>query len=138
MSYLVDTCVISELTKSRPDAGVVEWFGGCPEDQIFISSLTLGELNYGIALLQNGKKKNDLIAWYNRFAESFKESTIPVTDSIAVRWGTERAGLRRTGKQLAVIDGLIACSAVEHNLVLVTRNTKDYQAVKVRLFNPWQ
>ncbi len=138
MSYLIDTCVISELVRPKPEARVLGWFSEIPDDEVFISCLTHGELWYGISLLENGRKKTDLIKWYNRFSATFKESTLPVTDAITLRWGAERARLRGKGVNLPVIDGLIACTAIEYKHTLVTRNTDDYLAVGVSLFNPWE
>jgi predicted nucleic acid-binding protein len=138
MSYLIDTCVISELTRPEPEPRVLQWFSKCPEEQLHISCLTLGELYFGIELLRNGRRKNDLMGWYNEFMESLKDSTVPIIDAICVRWGIERARLRRMGIQLPVIDGLIACSAIEHNYILVTRNVADYEKMDIRLLNPWQ
>ncbi len=137
MSFLIDTCVISELVRPKPEARVLEWFSEIPDDELVISTLTLGELWYGISLLKNGRKKNDLIKWYTRFSATFKDSTLPVTNAISVRWGTERARLRGMGIHLPVIDGLIAATAIEYGYTLVTRNTADYLAIGVLLFNPW-
>lgn len=138
MSYLIDTCVISELIKQKPDRQVLEWFSSSPEDQLYLSCLTLGELNYGIELLPPGHKKTNLIKWYGSFAKTFKDSTVFINDEICVRWGVERARLRIKGIQLPVIDGLIACSAIEYNYILVTRNIADYENMDIRLHNPWK
>lgn len=137
MSYLLDTCVISELIKPGPDAKVLDWFSRCDEELLYISCLTVGELSYGLGILPEGKKKNDLMVWYNDFVETYKNATLPVTDSVCARWGTERARHRLKGIQLPAIDGLIACTALEHNYTLVTRNTADYAMITVPVFNPW-
>jgi predicted nucleic acid-binding protein len=137
MSFLLDTCVISELIKPKPDQNVLQWFNGCDEEQIFISSLTLGELQYGIDVLSAGRKKKDLIIWFNNIIETYKDSTISITDSISIRWGRERAQHRIHGINLSVIDGLIACTAVEYNLILVTRNISDFKMINIEILNPW-
>lgn len=138
MSYLLDTCVISELTREDPHPSVMNWFDNTDEDQVFISSITIGELTFGINILDDGKKKNDLVKWFNDVRISFQDSTIPVSDSISIRWGRERAVCRKKGIQVPVVDGLIGCTAIEHNMVLVTRNTNDYRMMSVQLYNPWE
>lgn len=137
MSYLLDTCVISELCKKAPDNAVIDWFVNCPEDRLFISSLTLGELQYGIELLPVGKKKNDLIVWFEEINTLYSEIALSVDNKISLRWGELRAQLRQKGFQLPVVDGLIASTAIEHNYILVTRNTSDFEATGVQCLNPW-
>jgi len=137
MSYLLDTCVISELSKQSPDKSVLEWFKNCPDNRIYISTLTLGELQYGIELLPSGKKKNDLIAWFDEINSYYSEIALPVNNSISLRWGEMRAILRGQGVQLPVIDGLIAATSIEHNFILVTRNTSDFESTGVQCLNPW-
>ncbi len=138
MNYILDACVVSELTKLKPDKRVKDWFSQCDEEQLYISCLTLGELSFGIEMVQDQKKKNDLIAWYHRFVEAYGTSTLPVTDSICVRWGREHALHRKKGLQVPVIDGLIACTAIEYNYTLATRKIPDFEIMNVQLFNPWE
>ncbi len=138
MSFIIDTCVISELTKKVPDKNVLTWFENCPEDQIFISSLTLGEIQYGIEMLLEGKKKINLMVWYDELLETYKDSTLPVNNNISIRWGHERARLQKKGVHLPIIDGLIACTAVEYNYTLVTRDISEIEAIDVRFINPWE
>lgn len=137
MTYLLDTCVVSELTKPRPEKKVLQWFTRCDEDLLHISCLSLGEISFGLDMIPDGRKKNDLLDWYNDFIESFHDSVLPVTESISLRWGKERARHRKKGIQIPVIDGLIACTAIEYNCILVTRNTCDYEMLNVQLLNPW-
>lgn len=137
MSYILDTCVISELISKKPDKKVVEWFSACSADQLNISSLTLGELKYGIDSLPEGRKKNDLIDWFENILEAYKNSTLDITAGISLRWGEERARLKKNGIQISVIDALIACTAMEYNYTLVTRNTGDFKSMSVTLLNPW-
>ncbi|OHD67942.1 MAG: hypothetical protein A2W19_06755 [Spirochaetes bacterium RBG_16_49_21] len=138
MSYLLDTCVISELTKQKPDGRVLKWFNQCEEDQMYISCLTIGELHYGIGILPESKKKNDLLVWFNDFQEVYKDATLPITDNICIRWGKERARRKHRGIHIPVIDGLIACTASEHNYILVTRNISDFANMTVQILNPWK
>lgn len=138
MSFILDTCVFSELCKKEPNKNVLSWFNKCPEDQIYMSSLTLGEIQFGIELLPESKKKNELLLWFNELIEMYKDSTIAITDNICLRWGEEKAKLQKQGIHLPVIDGLIACSAIEYNYTLVTRNISDFDFIDVKLLNPWK
>lgn len=137
MSFILDTCVVSELTKHKPDANVIDWFNLCDEDIIYISCLTMGELRYGIDLLSEGKKKNELVIWYNDIEDIYGENILPISSSISIRWGIERAKYKKNGFQLPVIDGLIGCTAMEYNYTLVTRNIIDYEKMDIQLLNPW-
>jgi len=137
MSYLLDTCVLSELCKPEPSESVLKWFEHCSGENIFISSLTLGELQYGIELLPEGSKKNDLINWFDQIADSYQEFAVSVSHEISIRWGELRAQLRKRGIQLPVVDGLIAATAIESNFILVTRNSSDFEHTGVRILNPW-
>lgn len=138
MSLLLDTCIISELVKSSPHPRVLDWFESCDEEMIHISCLTLGELRYGIDVLPGGRKKNDLGMWYHAFIETYKDATLPVSAAIALRWGQERARFKKKGLQIPVIDGLIACTALEYNYTLVTRNVPDFDMMDIQILNPWE
>jgi len=137
MSYLIDTCVISELRKPAPQESVLAWFQACDEEDLFISSLSLGELCFGISILPEGKKKNDLSFWFNELIEAFLERILPVTESVAIIWGNLRAQAQKSGSVMPVIDGLLAATAEAHRMVLVTRNIDDIQAAGISILNPW-
>ena len=138
MSFLLDTCVISELRKPTPSPAVTKWFQTVENQQLCISSLTLGELQYGISQLADGTKKTDLITWFESMETAFSEQTFPVTNEIAMCWGRTRAQLRTQGIQLPVIDGLLAATCSIHGLTMVTRNTADFKATEIQLLNPWE
>ncbi len=137
MSYLLDTCVLSEITKKSPSAQVLHWLESIPQEELFISVLTLGEIRYGIGKLSDGRKKNDLFRWFDVLREVYEASTLEVDADIALRWGAERDRLTRRGKQVSVVDGLIALTALHHELYLVTRNVSDYSDLNIELINPW-
>ena len=137
MSYLIDTCVISELRKPAPQESVLAWFQACDEEDLFISSLSLGELCFGISILPEGKKRNDLSFWFNELIEAFLERILPVTESVAIIWGNLRAQAQKSGSAMPVIDGLLAATAEAHRMVLVTRNIDDIQAAGISILNPW-
>lgn len=138
MNFLLDTCVVSELSRSVPDPRVLDWFEHCPDEALHISVLTLGEIRYGIDQLPPGRKKRDLLSWFESVESGFAGSTVAVDSRTAIGWGALRARLRAKGISLPIVDGLLAASALEHDFVLVTRNTEDVAATGVRLLNPWR
>jgi len=138
MSYLIDTCVVSELRKPIPQDSVLAWFQACDEKEIYISALSLGELRFGISILPGGKKRNDLLVWFNELIEAFSGMILPVTEGISIIWGNMRARAKKNGLTLPVVDGLIAATAEAHQMILVTRNTDDVETTGISILNPWQ
>lgn len=138
MNYLLDTCFISELRKPEPNKLVLEWFNTVEENSLFISALTIGELRYGIALLPENAKRNDLEDWLRSIENSFNDMIIPIDEKIAGRWGEMRAAARARGNSLSVIDGLLAATCDIYELILVTRNEKDFEATGIRINNTWE
>ena len=130
--YLVDTNVVSEARRGSPQA--TGWLRGVASTSIYLSALTLGEIMRGIAL----KHKSDPITashlgeWLRRLRQDHAERILPVTDQISVEWGRISA-IRPRGD----IDGLIAATAIVHDLVLVTRNVADFADTGVTIINPW-
>lgn len=137
MNILLDTCAISELRKPEPSPSFLEWFNGCSEQLLYLSSITLGELKYGIDMLPDGRRRSDLITWYARLCLSYQGHIIAPSQEICELWGTLRATRRKFGQPLAMADGLIAATALHESMVLVTRNTDDFQGLGIELLNPW-
>lgn len=137
MNYLLDTCFLSELRKPKPQITVLEWFETVDDNQLFISALSIGEINYGITLLPDGQQKKEIKAWLQQIEESYKDLIIPVDESVAKRWGEMRAFLRSKGITLNVIDGLLAATCDIHNLIIVTRNDQDFIDTEIKVLNPW-
>ena len=137
MGYLIDTCLISELRRPVPSESVKNWFQTCEENQLFISVLTIGEIKYGMQRLQSGKKKDDLEEWFNQVIDSYSNRILPITQHICITWAIMRSTAENKGLQLSVIDGLLAATAKEHNLILVTRNIKDFKPTNIHIINPW-
>jgi predicted nucleic acid-binding protein len=139
VTYLIDTNVVSELICASPDRRVESWLRGVDEDTLLVSAITLGELRYGIELLPAGRKRDRLESWMaDEFLPRFEDRVLTVTAVIADTWGRIKASARSAGWQLTPADGLIAATAFCHDLVLVTRNTADFRAAAVELFNPWR
>ena len=139
MSFLLDTCVISELAKSNVEAQVRDWAMSNNEQDLYISALTLGELQKGALRLQDGAKKTDLLNWLHRdLIQRFDRRVLNFDGAVALRWGEMQAQLEKQGRPMPVIDGMIAATALHHQLTVVTRNTRDMEASGVSLINPWE
>ena len=138
MNYLFDTNVLSELTAKNPDASVVAWAENIDQDNIFLSVVAIGELKKGIEKLPGSRKKKDLISWLeNDLLVRFGERIIPLDLPVMLVWGTMVAELEKAGTPLPAIDSLLAASASQRGLTLVTRNTKDFEPAGIPLINPW-
>jgi toxin FitB len=137
VKYLLDTCVISESIRPKPEAAVLEWLASQDEGNLFLCALTLGELEKGIEKLKRGTKRSRLELWIKQLESRFGSRIIPIDGDIAIHWGHLSAQLDSRGQALPVIDGLIASCASGHGMVLVTRNVSDFSHTDVELFNPW-
>jgi toxin FitB len=136
--FLLDTNVISELVKPRPEASVTAWVEDTDESLLYLSVLTLGEIRRGIAALPQSRRRATLEAWLDKDLRARFEDRILVIDpEVADRWGLLTAAARNSGIVLPVIDGLLAATALEHNLTLVTRDTGQIPSMGVAVFNPW-
>jgi toxin FitB len=130
--YLVDTNVVSEARRGSRQA--VAWLRSVRPESVHLSALTLGEIMRGVAL----RRKSDpqtatrLTEWLEQLRQDHSDRILPVTDRIALEWG-RIAALRPRGD----IDGLIAATAIVHDLILVTRNVKDFEDIVVSVINPW-
>ena len=135
MSYLIDTNVLSELRRKSPDAGVVAWFSQRPAATLYLSVLTLGEIRKGVEGVADDRRRQVLIDWLETDLPTyFIGRILPVDGAVADRWGRLVAA---AGRPLPAIDSLLAATALEHDLVLVTRNAKDFAGLPVRIFDPW-
>ena len=138
MRFLLDTCVLSEMTAARPNEDVLAWMASRREEDLAISVVTLGELQLGISRLPPGRRRNWLDVWLDRLVgETFADAILSVGPSTALIWGELRARLMALGRPRPTLDALIAATATEHRLTLVTRNVKDFADCNVRLLNPW-
>ncbi len=137
MKFLLDTCVLSELVKPNPDANVLSWINAQVENNLFISSFTLAELLKGIEKLQDSKRKAALTAWVNQIREEMADRILPFDHLTAEYWANLCATSEKNGKTLSAFDSLIASTAIEHGLIIVTRNIRDFESVPAMLINPW-
>jgi toxin FitB len=136
--YLLDTNVISELTRLRPEAKVVSWIQATSEELFHLSVLTIGEIRRGIDSVPRSNKRVLLASWLaNDLVVRFAGRILELNLDIAERWGLISAQAKIAGAPLAVIDGLMAATALHHNLTLVTRNSKDFRIAGMNVLNPW-
>ena len=137
--YLLDTNVPSEYSRPRPDIRVLAWLRSQSASSLYLSAVTIGEIRRGLDLLPLGQKKLDLETWYRTTLPLwFGERVLPVSRTIAERWGALDAQCQRKGKSLNTADGMIAATALEHDLTVVTRNIRDFAGTAVPIFNPWE
>jgi len=134
LSYLVDTNVLSELRRKQPQPEVVAWFTQRPRQTLYLSVLTLGEIRKGIERLEAARQQ-PLLDWLEvELPNYFLGRLLAVDAQTADRWGRL---LVSAGRPLTAIDSLLAATALQHDLTLVTRNTADFAGTGVRLINPW-
>lgn len=138
MTYLFDTCILSELTKQAPAPSVIAWIKDQIEASCYVSALTIGELIRGIHRLPSNTKRAKLEAWLqNELLLRFRGRIIAIDEAVAMRWGTLVAEASMRGRVLPTIDSLLAATAQEYSLTLVTRNMKDFHDLDIKLLNPW-
>lgn len=135
MNYLLDTNIISDLVSSKPNKNVAKWVESVPQNTLYLSVLTLGEIRSGIERREDGKRKNQLIAWLeHQLPQWFAGRILLVDHQVADRWGYLVGGTKRT---LPMIDSLLAATALTNNLVMVTRNVKDFDMQGLEVINPF-
>jgi toxin FitB len=135
VSYLVDTNVISELTRPKPSPAVAAWFEEVADEALHLSVLTLGELRRGVEKLPTGKRKEKLRYWLEQELPAwFGTRLLPIDAAVADTWGRLQAAAERT---LPAVDSLLAATALHHHLRLVTRNTPDFDVAGLETINPW-
>ena len=136
--YLVDTNVLSELTKLTPDPQV-ESFLRQSKDRVFVSVFSIGEIRKGIAGLPISNRRALVEDWLdNEIMPWLGNRVLPVTLAIATRWGDLAAQLKARGKPKPIVDAILAATALEHDLIVVTRNVEDYKDLGVTILNPWE
>src|SRR5262245_9769610 len=113
MSYLLDTCVVSELVRQTPNPRVIEWLGHANETELYLSVLTIGELHKGIEKLPAMRRKNQLVDWLHQdFLARFRQRLLALDLSVMFTWGALAARLEASGRKMPVVDALIAATAL--------------------------
>jgi len=139
MSFLLDTNVVSEPTKPRPDPGLALWLASVDEDRTFLSAVTLAEISFGIERRETGERRAKLERWLHGDVKvRFAGRILPVDEAIAEVWGKVVAARAALGRPIGLMDGFIAATALVSGLTLVTRNTADFENTVPALLNPWR
>ena len=135
MSYLLDTNVVSELVRPKPDPKVLAWFGNTPDDALHLSVLSLGEIRKGVEKLGPSPRREALRVWLEQeLTDWFDDRILPVDRGVADRWGIL---LAHAGRPVPTIDSLLAATAMYHSLRLATRNVTDFLFTGLEVVNPW-
>jgi predicted nucleic acid-binding protein len=138
VSFLLDTNVVSEWVKPRPNPGVVAWLAGVDEDRVFMSVVTVAELRYGIERMPPGRRRTRLDAWLREdLPLRFEGRLLLIDDAVADTWGRVVARSETIGRPIGVTDAFIASTANVHGLALVTRNGSDFESIVGEIINPW-
>ena len=139
MNYLLDTCVLSEFTRRQPDVRVIDWLNSIDEEKLFISVITIGEIQRGIERLPDSHRRTELLSWMNdELLHRFAERMVAIDAPTMFLWGSLVAHLEAAGHPMGVMDSLIIASALQNNLIIATRNVADFLLSGVQVINPWE
>ena len=134
--YLLDTNVVSELTKDDPTPTIINYLNS--QDDLWLSVIVINELELGMQLLPEGRRRNRLSAWLSNLLVEFEGRILPIETDEA-RWAAIfQARVRRNGGRLKLADALIAGTAMANDMVVVTRNVRDFEGLDVEIVNPWE
>jgi predicted nucleic acid-binding protein len=137
--FLLATNCISELVRPKPDPHVIRWMEAADEAMLYLSVLTVGEIRKGVAGLAQGKRRTRLETWLEVDLQArFAGRVVPIDPDVTDRWGLLAAEAKRKGKALSVIDGLLAATALHHNLTVVSRSVDDFTNTPVQVVSPWE
>jgi toxin FitB len=136
--FLLDTNIPSELTRPEPQPGVLQWLEDADDEQLYFSVISLGEVLKGITILPTSKRWAELQHRLDGTLRPwFGSRILPINEPVAERWGVLAGQCKLKGRQLKVADGLIAATALVHDLAVVTRNVRDFEDLDVEIVNPW-
>ncbi len=139
MPWLLDTNVLSELRRPKPDENVRTFILNCPLDQLYVSSVTMAEIRFGIEVLQDPGHRSLLTRWLTTtIRPMFAGRALPITEDIMLRWRLLVEDGRKAGKTFSQPDLIIAATAIEHELIFVTRNVKDFTGLPLTIVDPWR
>jgi predicted nucleic acid-binding protein len=136
MLWLLDTCVVSELTRKSPEPQVVQWLT-THADASQLAVVTLGEIQYGIERLAVGRGRNALQLWFDGLCAQFQARTLAADEAVWRTWARLKASVEAIGRPQEDLDLLIAATAAVHRLTVVTRNTRHFEDTGVPTLNPW-
>jgi predicted nucleic acid-binding protein len=137
--FLLDTNVLSELRRPRPDANVVAFIATQPLDDLFVSIVTLAEIRFGIELVADISRRTELNDWLNhKVRPMFDQRILPVSENIMFKWRLLVEEGRKSGHTFSQPDLIIAATALEHGLTVVSRDTGDYEKSSAAVLDPWR
>ncbi len=138
MKYLLDTCVLSEFVKPKPDSNLFLWLDKIEEHLLGVSVISLGEIQMGISRLAKGKRRTRLQEWLDQeLMPRFVNRILPFSIDDSLLWGQWLGEAKTSGQPLPSVDTMLAAVARNRGLTLVTRNTRDFQRVEIEVTNPW-
>lgn len=138
MNYLLDTCVLSEFTRRKPEEKVIRWVESIDEEKLFLSAITIGEIQRGIERLPDSPRKTELLVWMNNdLIERFTSRILSIDAQTMFVWGSLVVRMENSGHPISVMDSLIVATALQNNLIIVTRNVSDFLPSGVQVINPW-
>ncbi len=138
MKYMLDTCVLSEFTRRQPEQRVIDWLNRNSEEDLFISVITIGEVQRGIERLSDSKRKTELIQWMTQgLLRRFDGRIVSIDAETMIIWGSLITRMESQGKPIGVMDSLIIASAMQYKMIVATRNINDFHPSGVRVINPW-
>ncbi|MDQ3751085.1 MAG: type II toxin-antitoxin system VapC family toxin [Acidobacteriota bacterium] len=138
MNFLLDTCTISEPKQKSPNEKVLEWLDAQDESKLYLSVLTLGEIKKGITRLDSSKKKATLEKWLEQLRMRFSRRILPLSEKTFLVWGKMYGEFELKGVIRPGFDSLLEATALEHDMVFVTRNVKNFRHSQVTILNPWE
>jgi tRNA(fMet)-specific endonuclease VapC len=138
MSYLLDTCVISEFRKPQPQQSVIDWLDAQLEESLFLSAITIGEIQKGVTALPASKRQRSLQTWLDEVIYRYDKRILPLDVVALRRWGNLTAQLEKSGRVLPLMDSMLAATALVHRLTIVTRNVDDFADTGVKVLNIWE
>lgn len=139
MKYLLDTCVLSEAVKKNPNRGVIDWLEAADELSLYLSVISFGELQKGVSRLPESRRRRSLQSWVDeKLARRFGGRTLDIERRVATRWGELSGRAEKKGRKVPVLDGLLAATALESELTVVTENVEHFRESECPVLNPWQ
>jgi predicted nucleic acid-binding protein len=136
--WLLDTNILSELRRPKPEPKVLEFVGGQPLDLLYVSAVTFAEIRFGIELVADARRRAELNDWLaHKVRPMFEQRVLPVSEDVMFKWRLLVEDGRKVGHTFSQPDLIIAATALHHGLTVVTRDISDYQKARAPVFNPW-
>ena len=139
MNYLLDTCVLVEFARSKPEPKVIRWMESMAHEKLYVSVISVGEIQRSIERLKDSERKDQLLSWvYHGLVERLKDQILPLDVVTLTLWGSLTAWKDGSGQPMGTLESLIAASALRYNLTIATRYVQDYFRSGAQTVNPWE